>query len=62
VLERIALLDQGGFTWPPATAPNRSPFPGLMVFEAEDASVFFGRNNDWRVGFHSGLWDPTAWS
>lgn len=48
-LERIALQDQGGFPWPPPSDPSRSPFPGLMVFEAEDAPVFFGRDNDWRV-------------
>ncbi|MFN7631161.1 MAG: AAA family ATPase, partial [Cyanobacteriota bacterium] len=41
--------DQGGFPWPPPSDPSRSPFPGLMVFEAEDASVFFGRDNDWRT-------------
>lgn len=48
-LERIALQDQGGFPWPPPTEPSRPPFPGLMVFEAEDAPVFFGRDNDWRT-------------
>jgi hypothetical protein len=48
-LERFALQDQGGFPWPPPSDPNRSPFPGLMVFEAEDAPVFFGRDNDWRT-------------
>jgi hypothetical protein len=48
-LERIALQDQGGFPWPPPSDPSRSPFPGLMVFEEEDAPVFFGRDNDWRV-------------
>ncbi|MFM9104951.1 MAG: toll/interleukin-1 receptor domain-containing protein, partial [Cyanobium sp.] len=48
-LERIALQDQGGFPWPPLSDPSRSPFPGLMVFEEEDAPVFFGRDNDWRV-------------
>jgi WD40 repeat protein len=48
-LERIALQDQGGFPWPPPAEPSRPPFPGLMVFEAEDAPVFFGRDNDWRV-------------
>ncbi|MEB3242151.1 MAG: toll/interleukin-1 receptor domain-containing protein, partial [Cyanobacteriota bacterium] len=48
-LERLALQDQGGFAWPPAGEPNRPPFPGLMVFEAEDAAVFFGRDEDWRA-------------
>jgi WD40 repeat protein len=48
-LERIALQDQGGFPWPPPSDPSRSPFPGLMVFEAEDAPVFFGRDSDWRA-------------
>jgi len=48
-LERIALQDQGGFPWPPLAEPSRPPFPGLMVFEAEDAPVFFGRDNDWRA-------------
>jgi hypothetical protein len=48
-LERIALQDQGGFPWPPPSGPSRSPFPGLMVFEAEDAPVFFGRDSDWRA-------------
>ena len=48
-LERIALQDQGGFLWPPPSDPSRPPFPGLMVFEAEDAPVFFGRDSDWRA-------------
>ena len=48
-LERIALQDQGGFPWPPPTDPSRPPFPGLMVFEAEDTPVFFGRDDDWRA-------------
>jgi WD40 repeat protein len=48
-LESIALQDQGGFPWPPPSDPTRPPFPGLMVFEAEDAPVFFGRDNDWRT-------------
>ncbi len=48
-LERIALQDQGGFPWPPPGDPGRPPFPGLMVFEAEDTPVFFGRDKDWRA-------------
>jgi WD40 repeat protein len=48
-LAQIALQDQGGFPWPPPTEPSRPPFPGLMVFEAEDAPVFFGRDDDWRA-------------
>ena len=48
-LVRIAQQDQGGFPWPPVGDPYRSPFPGLMVFEEEDAAVFFGRDNDWRT-------------
>ena len=47
-LERIALQDQDGFPWPPPSDPRRPPFPGLMVFEAEDAAVYFGRDNDWK--------------
>lgn len=48
-LVEIALQDQGGFPWPPPAEPDRSPFPGLMWFEAEDAAVFFGRDDDWRA-------------
>jgi hypothetical protein len=48
-LMRIALQDQGGFPWPPPAEPDRPPFPGLMVFEAEDAPVFFGRDHDGRA-------------
>jgi hypothetical protein len=44
----IAEQNPGGFPWPPPRHPSRSPFPGLMVFEEEDAAVFFGRDDDWR--------------
>ena len=47
-LIQIAEQDQGGFTWPPPGDPHRPPFPGLMMFEQEDAAVFFGRDGDWR--------------
>ncbi len=43
-LTEIALDAQGGFQWD----RSRSPFPGLHAFEAEDAAVFFGRNDDIR--------------
>lgn len=48
-LVEIALQDQGGFPWPPPAELDRSPFPGLMWFEEEDAAVFFGRDDDWRA-------------
>lgn len=48
-LERIALQAQGGFPWPPPAEPSRPPFPGLMAFDAEDAPVFFGRDDAWRA-------------
>jgi TIR domain/Tetratricopeptide repeat len=43
-LERVALDAQGGFDWP----EGRAPYPGLMSFEAADAAVFFGRDDDVR--------------
>ena len=48
-LIQIAEQDQGGFTWPPPEDPHRPPFPGLMMFEEEDAAVFFGRDDDWQA-------------
>jgi formylglycine-generating enzyme required for sulfatase activity len=32
------------FEWPPPNDPNRPPYRGLRPLEADDASVFFGRN------------------
>jgi WD40 repeat protein len=43
-LTRIALDAQGGFPW----IPGRPPYPGLLSFDAEDAAVFFGRDDDVR--------------
>lgn len=46
--ERLAIgLDQAGldsgiwFSWD----PHRPPYPGLMAFQAEDAAIFFGRDD-----------------
>lgn len=46
--ERLAIgLDQAGldsgiwFSWD----PHRTPYPGLMAFQAEDAAMFFGRDD-----------------
>jgi WD40 repeat protein len=43
-LTEIALNTQGGFDWD----IHRPPYPGLLSFEAEDAAVFFGRDDDIR--------------
>ncbi len=43
-LTQIALDAQGGFAWD----PHRSPYPGLMSFQAEDAAIYFGRDDDVR--------------
>jgi WD40 repeat protein len=40
----LALDTQGGFAWD----RNRPPYPGLLSFEAEDAAIFFGRDDDIR--------------
>lgn len=41
-LFRVARDAQGGFEW----EAGRSPFPGLLSFEAADAAIFFGRDDD----------------
>ncbi len=41
-LTRVALRAQGGFPWD----AGRPPFPGLLSFEADDAAIFFGRDDD----------------
>ena len=41
---QLALDTQGGFPWD----SHRPPFPGLLSFEAEDAAIFFGRDDDIR--------------
>jgi tetratricopeptide (TPR) repeat protein len=43
-LTRVALDAQGGFDW----KVGRAPYPGLWSFEAEDAAIFFGRDDDIR--------------
>lgn len=43
-LNDLALNDHGGFVWD----LSRSPYPGLLSFEAEDAAVFFGREPEVR--------------
>lgn len=41
-LTELTLSTHRGFDWD----KNRSPYPGMMAFEAEDAPVFFGRDTD----------------
>ena len=36
-------LDPRYFIWPPADAPDREPYRGLMPLESQDAGIFFGR-------------------
>ncbi|MCP4383687.1 MAG: TIR domain-containing protein [Hyphomicrobiales bacterium] len=43
-LTQLALDTQGGFPWD----AHRPPYPGLLSFEAEDAAIFFGRDDDVR--------------
>jgi WD40 repeat protein len=43
-LDRIRLVAQGGFSFP----PGRSPFPGLKSFDADDAAIYFGRDEECR--------------
>ena len=43
-LTRIALDAQGGFPWD----SSRPPYPGLHAFQAEDAALYFGRDDDIR--------------
>ena len=41
-LTRVALHAQGGFEW----EAKRPPYPGLLSFDAADAAIFFGRDDD----------------
>ena len=43
-LTQIALDAQGGFGWD----QRRPPYPGLLSFQAEDAAIYFGRDDDVR--------------
>lgn len=43
-LTQIALDAQGGFPW----QAGRSPYPGLLAFQEEDAAIYFGRDDDIR--------------
>ncbi|MCP4386459.1 MAG: TIR domain-containing protein, partial [Hyphomicrobiales bacterium] len=43
-LTEVALLSQGGFDFP----AGRSPYPGFLAFDEEDAAVYFGRDDDIR--------------
>jgi WD40 repeat protein len=43
-LSALALHDRGGFPWD----SNRSPYPGLLCFDQEDAAIYFGRDPDIR--------------
>lgn len=41
-LVSLALHDRGGFRWD----PQRSPYPGLLCFDQEDAAIYFGRDQE----------------
>ena len=41
-IKEIAIDTQKGFKWD----ANRSPYPGLVSFEEEDAAIFFGKEED----------------
>ena len=43
-LSELALEDRGGFAWD----SSRSPYPGLLCFEQEDAAIYFGRDAEIR--------------
>jgi formylglycine-generating enzyme required for sulfatase activity len=36
-------LDPKNFPWPPTNDPDRTPYRGLLPFEADDAGIFFAR-------------------
>ena len=44
-LRELALDDRGGFAWD----PHRSPYPGLLAFDQEDAAIYFGREEEVRA-------------
>ena len=33
----------------PKFYPDRAPFPGIRTFEAEDAAIYFGRDDETRA-------------
>ena len=44
-IKNISMDTQKGFVW----NSNRSPYPGLVSFTEEDASIFFGRERDVKI-------------
>jgi hypothetical protein len=44
-LSALALNDRGGFPWD----SSRSPYPGLLCFDQEDAAIYFGRDPEIRA-------------